>query len=155
MREIIVVNDNTITTCPNDGLGKDSHIDFSSSTFFASRSRGLTGAAPYNAASGSLNGFFTLLPPNGDFAAPGAGSNGDRASAAPNGDGEAFFAAGAANGLAAFAGAAANGLAAFAGAAAPPPAAPAPGPSNGLFVFFGNSASPNVDGKGFGFHFFC
>ena len=47
-----------------------------------------TGRAPssISAASGSLNGFFTELdPPNGDFAAPGAGAKGDRASAAPNG----------------------------------------------------------------------
>ena len=130
---MIVVNDNTITTCPRLGFGIDSHTDFFSSAFTSGSL--FTGLDPYSAASGSLNGFFAaLLPPNGDLvaAAPGAGAKGERASAAPNGL-SGFFPAGV--------GFRSNGDVA-------PVVA-----SNGDF-FFTDPVSPNVDGSGFGFHFF-
>ena len=167
---MIVVNDNTITTCPRLGFGIDSHTDFFSSAFTSGSFT--TGLDPYSAASGSLNGFFAaLLPPNGDLvaAAPGAGAKGERASAAPNGL-SGFFPAGVAPVVVAAA-AAPNGLAGLSAAAATPPnGLPSGFPagsirfrsngdvapvvaSNGDF-FFTDPVSPNVDGSGFGFHFF-
>jgi len=164
---MIVVNDNTITTCPRLGFGIDSHTDFFSSAFTSGSF--CTGLDPYSAASGSLNGFFAaLLPPNGDLvaAAPGAGAKGERASAAPNGL-SGFFPAGVAPVV--VAAAAPNGLAGLSAAAAPPNGLPSGFPagagfrsngdvapvvaSNGDF-FFTDPVSPNVDGSGFGFHFF-
>ena len=164
---MIVVNDNTITTCPRLGFGIDSHTDFFSSTFTSGSFT--TGLDPYSAASGSLNGFFAaLLPPNGDLvaAAPGAGAKGERASAAPNGL-SGFFPAGVAPVV--VAATAPNGLAGLSAAAAPPNGLPSGFPagvgfrsngdvapvvaSNGDF-FFTDPVSPNVDGSGFGFHFF-
>lgn len=170
---MIVVNDNTITTCPRLGFGNDSHTDFFSSTLTSGSF--FTGLDPYNAASGSLNGFLAaLLPPNGDLvaAAPGAGAKGERASAAPNGL-SGFFTAGV--GVAPAAVAAPNGLAGFPASGAPAAVAAPNGlaagfpagvgrlsngdvapvvASNGDF-FFTDPVSPNVDGNGFGFHFFA
>lgn len=163
---MIVVNDNTITTCPRLGFGNDSHTDFFSSTLTSGSF--FTGLDPYNAASGSLNGFLAaLLPPNGDLvaAAPGAGAKGERASAAPNGL-SGFFTAGV--GVVPAALAAPNGLAGFPASAAVAPNGLFPAgvgrfsngdvapvvASNGDF-FFTDPVSPNVDGNGFGFHFFA
>ena len=50
---IIVVNDKTMKICPNDTLGISNFTSFGLSTFI--------GFAPYVAASGSLNGFFTFV----------------------------------------------------------------------------------------------
>jgi len=166
---MIVVNDNTITTCPRLGFGIDSHTDFFSSAFTSGSFT--TGLDPYSAASGSLNGFFAaLLPPNGDLvaAAPGAGAKGERASAAPNGL-SGFFPAGVVVVVAATAPNGLAGLSAAAAAAAAPNGLPSGFPagvgfrsngdvapvvaSNGDF-FFTDPVSPNVDGSGFGFHFF-
>jgi hypothetical protein len=109
MREIIVVNDSTMTTCAIAGFGSFSHALRVSSSFAGA------GADFFGAA--SPNGFAAVDCANGEpaFGTP-ASANGDPPAAG------GFAGAAAPNGLAGFAGAAApNGLAGFpaAGVGAP------------------------------------
>lgn len=161
MREIIVVNDSTMTTCAIAGFGSFSHALRVSSSFAGA------GADFFGAA--SPNGFAAVDCANGEpaFGTP-ASANGDPPAAG------GFAGAAAPNGLAGFPAAgvgAPNGLAGVAGAASGVFAASA-GMSNGLAtagvaadLSFSNGSwkpsrfppatlpSPKLDGSGFGERF--